>query len=76
MGARTSKGRGEAGKIIIMGRKQVMPIWADDPVRINNGCWCRGCWCRRGTPPQKDIGRWEERVRRVKNKYVKISNGA
>ena len=36
-GARTMEGRGEARKVVMMGRRQVTPGWADDPVRRYDG---------------------------------------
>ena len=35
--ARTAKNRGEVGYIGILGRRQVMPRWADDPVQRDIG---------------------------------------
>ena len=35
--ARTEKDRGNAGCISMLGRKQVTPKWADDPVQIHVG---------------------------------------
>ena len=36
-GAQTAKGRDEEGKIGMLGRRQVTPRWADDPVRRHGG---------------------------------------
>ena len=51
--ARTAKGKGEAGNIGMLGRRQVTPRWADDTVRIQSGRRQRGCWGRRGLPPSE-----------------------
>ena len=49
-GARTSKDRGEAGNIGMLGQREVMPRWADDP----NGRWWRGFRGRRDlNPPER-----------------------
>ena len=50
-GAQTSKDRGEAGNIGMLGRIQVTLRWADDPAWRHNGRRWRGCWGRRGLPP-------------------------
>ena len=51
--AQTANDRGEAGKISVLGWRQVTPRWADDPVRRHNGYLWRGCLGRRGvTPPE------------------------
>ena len=75
-GARTSKGRGEARNISMLGQIQVTPRWADYPVQRHNGCWWRGCLGRiRMPPPRKNTGHQEEKVGEEKNKYVTISDG-
>ena len=67
------------GSISILGQIKVTSGWADDPLKIHDGCWCKGCMDSRGISPPphwNDIGRLEERVGQVKNNYVTISNGA
>ena len=49
-GSRTEKGKGEVGNFDMLGRIQVMPRWADDPVRRLGGHWWRTCQSRRGLP--------------------------
>ena len=73
-GSRTEKGKGEAGKIGMIRWRQVTPRWSDDPVRIQDGCQWRGCWGSREIPPRKGVGRQEDSMEWVKNKYVTISN--
>ena len=42
-----------AGGISILGRRQIMPRWADDPVRRHIGG--AGVGAGGGCPPQKEI---------------------
>ena len=37
-----------------------MPVWADDPVRIQGGCLWMRRWVSSGRPHWKDIIRQEE----------------
>ena len=46
----TAKVRGKAGNTGLKGRRQVTPMWKDDPVRKNDKRWWRGCRGRRGLP--------------------------
>ena len=64
MEERTEKDRGEARCIGILGRSQVTPRWADDPVlrHVSGGSFGAGGGC----PPWKDIRRREERAGQVK----------
>ena len=55
--ARTEKGKGKAGNIFMLGQRQGMPRWADDPVRRHNGHRWRGCQGRKRLPPPE--GNWE-----------------
>ena len=50
----TAKGKGEKGIIGMMGRRQVTPGWADDPVRRQDGHRWRGCRGMRGMPPLEE----------------------
>ena len=47
-------------------------ILCGDTTDIDGG----GVRAGRGCPPQKEIGKWEERVGRVNNKCVTISDGS
>ena len=73
-GAWTAKDRGEAWNIGMLGQRQVMPRWADDPVQIHDRRWWRGCQGRRGLPPRKDTRLREERAGRDKYIYVTMSD--
>ena len=48
----------------MMGRRQVTPMWEDDPVRRHVGGG--GAGAGGGCPPRKEIGRREEREGRFK----------
>ena len=75
-GAWIAKGRGEAGILGILVQRQVMPMWADDPIWRHERRWWRGCLGRRGLPPPKDIRRRKGRAGWDKNKYITISDRA
>ena len=75
-GAQTAKGRGEAGIIGMLGRRQVTSSWEDDPVRRHDRRQWRGCQGRRDLTPRKYIGRREGREGQDKNKYLTISDRA
>ena len=62
--AHTSNNRDEAGYIGILGRRQVMPRWADDTVWRHVGVG--GVGAGGGCSPRKYIRRQEERAGHVK----------
>ena len=50
-GALKEKGRGKAGNIGMLERRQVTPRWANYHVPRHKGRLWRGCQVRRGIPP-------------------------
>ena len=64
--ARAMKDRGQAGCIVMMGRRQVTPRWLDDPVRRHYGRWWWRCQGDRGLPPMEGHQKAGIEGRRVK----------
>ena len=60
--------------IVILGRRQVIHGWVDDPVRIQDRCRWRGYWGKRGLPPLEEhrTTGGEGGTGQVKTNYVTI----
>ena len=74
--ALAAKGGGEAGIIGILGRVQVTPRWADDPMMRHNERWWRRCWGKRGMTHMKGHRKEGRVVGEGQEKYVTISDRA